>query len=292
MIQGMACIFARDTPLQERLHWILRVSSALCFIGHGAWGIIRKPGWLPFYDIFGISSDIAYATMPLVGTIDIFLGVLILVAPVPAVMLYMVFWAFFTAMLRPSAGMGWWEFLERAGNYGAPLGLLYLCGTQPGIKAWFKPAQAAVLDRSREDALMVLLRVFTALLLIGHGGYGAFQQKAMLVGHWASIGFPPAGFLDGVTWIIYFGWFEIFLGILVLCKPLPWLCLFIVGWKLATEFLYVAHGPVRWEIFEFIERWGSYGVPLALYFLTEARCVPQISRSEALYETLSRRTVL
>ncbi len=278
VIQGLVCIFTRDTPLPERLHWILRFSSALCFIGHGAWGIIKKAGWLPFYDIFGIPPDIAYATMPIVGALDITLGVAILIVPLRAVLFYMVFWALFTAMLRPMAGMGWWEFLERAGNYGAPLALLYLGGSgyRPGTMVFY-------------------LRVFTALLLIGHGGYGAFHQKAMLVSHLAAVHVPPAQMIDGLTFIRYFGLFEILLGVLVFFKPHPRLCLFVVFWKLATEFLYVIHGPVAWEIFEFIERWGSYGVPLALYFLLERDRVAQgssIIQGEVTDETLPRRAFL
>ena len=35
--------------LHRQLHWVLRISVALCFIGHGTWGIITKAGWLPFF---------------------------------------------------------------------------------------------------------------------------------------------------------------------------------------------------------------------------------------------------
>jgi hypothetical protein len=198
---------------------------------------------------------------------DIALGISILFAPLRAVMLYMGFWAVFTALLRPAAGMGWWEFLERAGNYGAPLALLFLSGTCPKLKDWFKVLPDPVLDQRRVATLALYLRLFIALLLIGHGGYGAFQQKEMLVGHFASVHVPPQGWMNGAEFIRYFGWAEIFLGVLIFLKPWRWLCLFIVFWKLSTEFLYVVHGPVLWDVFEFIERWGSYGVPLALYFL-------------------------
>lgn len=271
LIQGFASVFAKDTELYDRLHWILRISSALCFIGHGAWGVLKKPGSLAFYDIFNIPPDIAFATMPIVGIMDIALGATILFVPARTVMLYMGVWTVFTALLRPWAGMGWWEFLERAGNYGAPLALLYLSGSKPGVKSWFQSLQGPPLDHDRAQMLTVFLRVYTACLLIGHGGYGAFHKKAMLINHWTAVGLPPAQMVDTAVFITCVGWFEIFLGALVLVYPRQWLCLFIVGWKLTTEFLYVVHGPVLWEIFEFIERWGSYGVPLALYFLLDPK---------------------
>ena len=40
--------------LQTRLHWVLRITAACCFIGHGAWGVITKEGWLPFFRSQGI----------------------------------------------------------------------------------------------------------------------------------------------------------------------------------------------------------------------------------------------
>ncbi|HEY6221808.1 MAG TPA: hypothetical protein VIX13_04660, partial [Candidatus Eisenbacteria bacterium] len=64
------------------------------------------------------------------------------------------------------------------------------------------------------------------------------------------------------------GWFEMLLGAAVLVAPLPALLLFIFAWKVATEMLYPVSGAPFWE---FIERGGSYGAPLALFFLTSRR---------------------
>jgi len=36
------------------LHWILRVAVAACFIGHGAFGLMTKAAWVPYFTIFGI----------------------------------------------------------------------------------------------------------------------------------------------------------------------------------------------------------------------------------------------
>ena len=42
------------------LHWILRVAVAACFIGHGAFGIITKAAWLPYFSIFEIPEAWAW----------------------------------------------------------------------------------------------------------------------------------------------------------------------------------------------------------------------------------------
>ena len=85
------------------LHWILRVAVAACFIGHGAFGVITKAAWLPYFAIFGIPEAWAWKLMPVVGAVDISIGVLTLIQPVRAVVLYMAFWGFQTACLRPRA---------------------------------------------------------------------------------------------------------------------------------------------------------------------------------------------
>jgi hypothetical protein len=50
-----------------KIHYTLRVAVAMCFIGHGAFGIITKPVWCNYFALFGIGHDIAYRLMPLLG---------------------------------------------------------------------------------------------------------------------------------------------------------------------------------------------------------------------------------
>ncbi len=111
--------------LQIVLSWTLRITCSLCLIGHGAWGIITKADYLPFFSLFSIDRTSAYRLMPLIGLTDITMALIILLRPMRFVLVWMFVWAVWTALLRPLAGMGWWEFLERAGNYGAPFA--YLC---------------------------------------------------------------------------------------------------------------------------------------------------------------------
>src|SRR5215472_7998683 len=75
--------------------------------------------------------------MPLIGTVDICLGILTLFMPLRAVLLYCTIWGFWTALLRPLAGEGIWELVERAYNYGVPLALLVLVGPGTSVHMWF-----------------------------------------------------------------------------------------------------------------------------------------------------------
>ena len=100
----------------------------MCFFGHGAFGIITKPIWLNYFAVFGIGQDMAYHLMPIVGILDILMGVSLLIYPTRMILLWLVVWAFITALCRPLSGEHVAEVIERAGNYGVPLTLLILSG--------------------------------------------------------------------------------------------------------------------------------------------------------------------
>src|SRR5262249_53883353 len=108
------------------LEWILRVGAFMCFVGHGAFGIITKEAWVPYFGVVGIDRHTAFQLMPLVGTVDIAMGFLMLLRPLPAVAYWMAAWAVWTALLRPLSGEPSWEAIERAGNYGVPAALALL----------------------------------------------------------------------------------------------------------------------------------------------------------------------
>jgi hypothetical protein len=238
------------------LHWLLRVGCAMCFIGHGAWGVITKAGWLPFYSVFGIGSSVAWKTMPLIGAVDITLGVLALAAPCRALMGYMVFWTLFTALLRPLAGMGWWEFIERGGNYGPPIALWIIASAQN--RSWLAPLKPQAPSPETLRRVAWVLRACIALLLVGHGAFALIQQKRILLQHWQSIGVPAnAAFLHVV------GAAEIAAAVAVFVKPSRTLLLGVAYWKIATELLYPISGGLR-DGWEWVERGGDYVAPLAL----------------------------
>src|SRR5690349_6737414 len=71
------------------IYWTLRVAAAACFIGHGAFGIITKAAWIPYFGVVGIPEAWAWKLMPIVGTVDIVAGLSVLFSPRPVVLLYM-----------------------------------------------------------------------------------------------------------------------------------------------------------------------------------------------------------
>lgn len=121
------------------VQWVLRIAVAGEFIGHGVFGLQGKKQWIGWFSNFGI-SDVGLATQLLffVGIIDISLAILILIKPVRLALLWMVFWGFWTALLRPLVNEPIWDFIERWANWGAPLALLLLIGWPKSLKEWFK----------------------------------------------------------------------------------------------------------------------------------------------------------
>lgn len=242
-------------PLRTALtvHWILRVSVFLCFVGHGAFGIKQKVEWLAFMRPFGFSDNTALTLMPLIGCFDIAFGCLALIRPTRVLLIANVAWGLFTACLRPLIGMSFFEVIERAGNYGPALALL--AGTAgAAMLSQTKPHNFEIFElRTRVRAILIGA---TFLLLLGHGGL-AVMGKPMLIQHWASIGLGH----NTPTLIRLLGVCEIAAAFAVLLRPGITLCLSIFLWKLFTESLFITAGAPFWEV---VERGGSYGTPLAL----------------------------
>jgi hypothetical protein len=130
---------ARPTGLADSraLHWMLRIACAAEFVGHGAFGIITKAAWVPYFGVVGIPPEVAWKLMPMIGTVDITLGLYVgLVRPARAVLLYMAFWGLLTATLRPLSGEPIWEFVERVPNWAIPLAFLGVRGFGRSRREW------------------------------------------------------------------------------------------------------------------------------------------------------------
>jgi len=238
---------------EQRLWWIFRVAAAMCFIGHGVFGILTKEAWVPFFGLLGISRETAFSLMPLIGIVDIGVGFAVLFRPVRAALLYMAVWALWTAALRPLTGDSVFEMLERAGNYGVPLAFLLFLGPVRTWKDWIARATVPILTPEREALVGRALVLTTALLLIGHGGL-ALGQKSLLMEHANVLGFDAGA-------VVATGWIELALAGVVLTMPRPSILVGIALWKVGTEMLFPISGAPIWE---FVERGGSYGAPLAL----------------------------
>lgn len=124
---------------QKIIEWILKIAVAGEFIGHGVFALQGKKDWIGWFAKFGI-TDTGTATqfLFLVGAMDIALALLILIKPVRIALLWMVFWGFWTALIRPLVGMPVWDFVERWANWGAPLALLLLIGWPKQWRDWLR----------------------------------------------------------------------------------------------------------------------------------------------------------
>ena len=248
--------------LDSKIHYTLRFASAMCFIGHGAFGIITKPIWLNYFAVFGIGHNMGYSLMPVVGVLDILMGISLLIYPTRAILLWLVVWGFITALCRPLSGEHVAEVIERAGNYGAPLALLILSGFGgQKIKNWFSRInEDALINQKVSTAATACLRIVVFLLLAGHGWLNLSEKKGLL-GQYTSLGFS-----DPVQIAHIVGVFEILAALSVLIKPIRPVLLALFIWKMGTELFYP-----HWEAFEWIERGGSYGAILALWFILPQR---------------------
>lgn len=228
----------------------------MCFIGHGIFGIITKQIWCNYFGVFGIGQDLAYRLMPVVGIVDILMGISLLVYPIRAVAGWLVVWGFVTASLRPFSGEPFAEMIERAGNYGAPLALLLLSQMDAPRKGWLWSKISPLTQPDARQMRMVLLclRIVVFLLLVGHGWLNLIEKKGLLT-QYQSLGFSNPAQVARMA-----GIFELVAALAVLVKPMRPLLLVFFIWKMGTELFYP-----KWELFEWVERGGSYGCILALW---------------------------
>jgi len=244
--------------LQQKLYYTLRFACAMCFIGHGAFGIITKPIWCNYFAVAGIGKAAAYHLMPWVGSFDIFCGILMLIYPLRIVPIWLVIWGTATALMRPMSGEPFAEFIERAGNFGAPLALLILSGgVRLNIKSWFTIISPDVQpDAKVLTNVVTCLKLVVFLLLAGHGWLNLIEKQG-LTGQYTALGFN-----NPATTAHIIGALEVAAAITVLIKPVRSVILVFFAWKVISELFYPQH-----ELFEWIERGGSYGCILALWFV-------------------------
>lgn len=253
---------------QNRVQTTLQIAVAMCFIGHGAFGIITKPIWCHYFAVLGIGEGMAYKLMPVLGSFDVFLGVIMLVFPMRAIPVWLVIWGLITALLRPISGEPFAEFFERAGNFGAPLALLIITNTEnKNVNQFFKRTKPNVsVTPDTWKNVIICLKFVVFLLFIGHGWLNIIGKKVLLAQY------SNLGFHNAQSTAIIVGICEITAACMVLVRPIrPVLFTFLI-WKIFSE-LYYPH----YALFEWIERGGSYGAILALWFALDA--APSFNRS-------------
>ncbi|MEJ7587783.1 MAG: hypothetical protein WKI04_09515 [Ferruginibacter sp.] len=249
---------------QNKIHYILRLAVAMCFIGHGIFGIITKAVWCNYFGVFAIGRELSFQLMPLVGFIDIVLGIIMLVYPVRAIPAWLIFWGILTAVLRPLSGEPFAEFIERSGNFGAPLALLLLSGIPTNGRGWFRRIDPFIMpDPTTTANVATCLKLVVFLLLFGHGLLNVIGKESIL-NQYRSLGSSSPEELALIT-----GLAEITAAFFVLFKPFRPLLLVMFFWKMGSEMLYP-----HYALFEWIERGGSYGALLALWVITKGYSIP------------------
>ena len=237
--------------LESQITWLLRFAISGCFIGHGMWGLVQKPAWIPFFNTFGITDEVAQTLMPLIGSVDIFIGLTILFSVNKFLILWAIVWTLFTAFLRPLAGMSIGEFFERAGNFGPPIALYVLLGFVTIVQQ----------KQNTNQIVLWVLRSSLSLLLTGHG-WLAMEKHSTIVANLSFVNFPTEG-----SNMLYFGLFEVSLGLMVLLLHRSNLFLWtVLAFKLSTEFIYPIRGQM-YDIFETVERMGDYLIPFILILI-------------------------
>ena len=114
--------------------WILKIGVFGIFLGHGIYAIQSNPKWIPFLELIGFSNKLANQIMPYIGMLDILVAISVIIKPLRPILMWAVFWAFLTALMRPIAGGSIIDFIERAGNWVTPLALLLLLRLKDKLK--------------------------------------------------------------------------------------------------------------------------------------------------------------
>jgi uncharacterized membrane protein YphA (DoxX/SURF4 family) len=244
---------------RQKIFDTLRIASAMCFIGHGAFGIITKPIWCNYFAIFGIGHDMAYKLMPVVGTMDILLGISLLFFPTRTVLAWLVVWSCATALMRPLSGEPLAEFIERVGNAGAPLALLLLTSGNGSRNSLHEIKSDKALSVQMLSRITLCLRIVAFLFLAGHGWLNVIGKKGLILQYTA------LGFSHPAVAAISAGIFEIATALVVLIRPMRHFLILVICWKMTSELFYP-----HYEIFEWIERGGSYGVLISLWFALDS----------------------
>jgi hypothetical protein len=116
------------------MHKVLRVTTCLLLLGHGALGALHsKPALTAHYVSIGLQNAVGggLTLTQVVGGFEIILAVAVLIAPFPSLLIGICLWKISTETLFMTAGALPFEWIERAGSYMAPLALYALVVTRP-----------------------------------------------------------------------------------------------------------------------------------------------------------------
>ena len=107
---------------------LLLWTTATLLFAHGALqAITQKPSFATLYAVAGVPTNALAA----IGWVEMGAAVVVLVAPMPALLIAIAVWKMASEALFPLSGSPVWEFIERGGSYTAPIALVLLHGKSP-----------------------------------------------------------------------------------------------------------------------------------------------------------------
>lgn len=123
----------------------LRWTIAVLLIGHAGLGAFQhKEGLAHMYAQAGLPA-VAFAGFPLldaIGWFELALAAAILVKPFAPLLLFVCVYKIASELLYPATGHRWWEFIERGGDYAAPIALYLARRAKQAVPAPGRPAPA------------------------------------------------------------------------------------------------------------------------------------------------------
>jgi hypothetical protein len=104
---------------------VLMWTTATLLFAHGALqAMVGKPMFTAMYAAIGVPASV----VSIIGVGEMLAALLVVIAPVPAMLLLIAAWKLATEALFPISGAPVWEFIERGGSYAAPIALVFLSG--------------------------------------------------------------------------------------------------------------------------------------------------------------------
>ena len=115
----------RTMPIEHKLHWILRVTTCLLLLGHGALGALNsKPALTAHYASIGNTVVGGLTLTQVVGGFEIILAVAVLIAPLPSLLIGICLWKMGTQTLFMTSGALPFECIERCRELHVPIGVV------------------------------------------------------------------------------------------------------------------------------------------------------------------------
>jgi len=68
---GSPVVWWRRLPLERQLHWILRLGVIGCFLGHGAYDVLTKKAWVPYFGVVSIDRAWVYRLLWDIGALAV-----------------------------------------------------------------------------------------------------------------------------------------------------------------------------------------------------------------------------